>query len=74
MENQTDFNTRKMGVDVVYTLSKIHPLTLKPYKKELNDVIGELRFDKIKPVREAAIEALNSFKDNPDLEVTDTER
>jgi hypothetical protein len=73
MEN-TDFNTRKMAIDVVYTLAKIHPLVLKPYKRELNDVLGELRFDKIKPVRDACLEALKAFKETPDLEVTDEDR
>lgn len=69
-----DFNTRKMAIDVAYTLAKIHPLVLKPYKKELNALFGELRFDKMKPVRDACLEALKAFKESPDLEVTEDER
>lgn len=69
-----EFNTRKLSIDVVYTLAKIHPLVLIPYKKELNDIITELRFDKIKPVRDAAVEALKAFKECPELIVTDEEK
>jgi len=73
MESE-DFNTRKMAIDVVYTLASIHPIVLKSHKRELNDILNELRFDKIKPVREACIEALNAFKKIPELEVTEEEK
>ena len=73
MEN-ADFNTRKMAIDVAYTLAKIHPLVLKPYKKELTSLLNELRFDKMKPVRDACLEALKAFKECPDLEVIEEER
>jgi len=69
-----DFNTRKMAIDVVYTLAKIHPIVLKPYKRELNDMLNELRFDKMKPVRDACLEAFKAFKEAPDLEVTEDDR
>jgi hypothetical protein len=72
MQNQ-DFNTRKMGIDVIFTLAKIHPIALKPYKKEMFDILTELRFDKMKPVREATIEALNAMKEAPELEINEEE-
>ena len=68
MQSQ-DFNTRKMSIDVVSTIAKIVPIALKPYKKTLSEVLNELRFDKIKPVREACLECISAFKDVPDMEV-----
>lgn len=72
MENP-EFNTRKLAIDVVYTLTKIHPKVLVPYRRELHDLISELRFDKIKPVRDASLEALKAFKETPELEITEEE-
>lgn len=65
----TDFNTRKIAVEVIYTIAKVIPNSLKPYKQELLEIIGELRFDKMKPVREASQEALTAIKDVPDCEM-----
>jgi hypothetical protein len=56
----------EISIDVIYTLSKMIPFVLKPYKRDLSDVLNDLRFDKIKPVREASLEALNALKDVPD--------
>jgi hypothetical protein len=67
--SSSDFNTRKMAVDVVYTLAKIVPNSLKPYKLDLADVLNELKFDKMKPVREASSEAMNYLKNVPDSEL-----
>jgi hypothetical protein len=50
------------------------PHSLKPYKKDLVDVLNELRFDKIKPVRDSSLDALNSLKDVPDMEVIELKK
>ena len=55
-----------MAIDTIYTFAKMHPQTLKPFKKDLVDVLSDLKFDKMKPVREATNEALNVLKDVPD--------
>lgn len=44
----------------------MHPQTLKPYKKDIVDVLSDLKFDKMKPVREASNEALTAMKEVPD--------
>jgi hypothetical protein len=54
----TEWSTRKMAIDVIYTLAVILRETLIPYKEEVLEVLNHARFDKIKPVREATIEAL----------------
>lgn len=69
-----DFSTRKMAIDLVLTISKVHPVALKLYRKELNNILNELRFDKIKPVRESSIEVLNLFKEIPELFYSEEER
>ena len=56
-----DFAIRKMSIDTIYTITKMHPVTLKPYKKELTDILTDLKFDKMKPVREVATETLNTL-------------
>jgi len=67
----SDFNTRKMSIDVIFTLAKMHPIVLKPYKVEVFERLSELRFDKIKPVRDATLEALNAMKEAPELEINE---
>ena len=58
-----------MAIDVIYTIAKMLPQTLKPYKADIVEVLGELKFDKMKPVREATLEALTALKAVPDLEI-----
>lgn len=52
-----------MSIDVVYTLAAIIQEVLEPFKYEVLEVLNHCRFDKIKPVREAAIEAINVIKE-----------
>ena len=73
MEN-TEFSTRKMAIDTILTLAKVHPMCLKPYRKEVNNILNELRFDKIKPVRDSSIDVLNLFKEIPELYYSEEER
>jgi len=48
-----EWTTRKKAVDIIYTLSVIFPDYFK-LNESLTARIGELRFDKIKHVRDAA--------------------
>ena len=43
-----------MSIDVIFTLSKMIPAVLRPYKEDILEILNELKFDKMKPVREAA--------------------
>lgn len=67
--DSSDFNTRKMAIDAIYTIAKIIPDSLKPFKSDLLPVLHEFKFDKMKPVREATVEALGALKGVPDSEV-----
>ena len=66
-----DFNTRKVSVDTIYSLVKMIPVVLKPYKKDLHEMLNELRFDKMKPVRDSTLEVVNALKEIPELEITE---
>jgi hypothetical protein len=54
-----------MAIDVVYTIAAILPPTVAPYKDHFIEVLNESRFDKVKPIREATIEAMSAVKDLP---------
>ena len=58
-----EWHTRKIGIDVMYTIAAILGDVLAPYTKEIYEVLNHCRFDKMKPVREAAIEAINLIKE-----------
>jgi hypothetical protein len=65
----TDWSTRKMAIDVMYTIAAILKEVLLPYRLEILEVLNHCRFDKIKPVREATLEAINMIKEiGPPLE------
>jgi len=59
-----------MSIDVVYTLAKLHPHAMKPYKHNLIEILSELRFDKMKPVRDTCVEALTIVKEVPDIDIS----
>jgi hypothetical protein len=54
---------RKTALDTIAVLAKVVPNTLKPYKVDLVGQINELKFDKMKPVRDSSLEALDYIKD-----------
>ena len=54
-----------MAIDVAYTMAVILPNMLAPYKEHFLEALSEGRYDKMKPIREASIEALTAFKDLP---------
>ena len=69
----TEWHTKKIGIDVMYTIAAILGDVITPYSKEILEVLNHCRFDKIKPVREAAIEAINLIKDlDPSAVIDDT--
>jgi hypothetical protein len=57
-----DWATRKMAIDVIYTLAAILKEVIIPFKGEILEVLNHSRFDKYKPVREATIEAYHTIK------------
>ena len=61
-----------MAIDCIYTLSAILNDVIIPFKKEILTVLGACRVDKMKPVREATLEAMNIIKDiGPPIEESD---
>lgn len=55
-----------MAIDVVYTFAAILKDPLSSYKADLLEVLSVTRTDKVKPVREAALEAIQMVKEVPD--------
>ncbi|CAD8141803.1 unnamed protein product [Paramecium octaurelia] len=62
-----EWNSRKFALDIIYSLSVIFPHYFRVNDQFVNK-IGELRFDKIKHVRDAAQVALSSLKDSRSLQ------
>lgn len=54
-----------MSIDVIYTMAAILRDALSSYKHEILEVLNHTRSDKIKPVREATLEAIQAVKDIP---------
>ena len=57
-----EWTIRKLAIDVIYTMAVMIQDVLAPYKKDILDVLNHCRIDKLKPVREAAIEAIQALK------------
>lgn len=53
-----DWTVRKMAIDVLYTFSAILKDYIAPFKSDILTILAETRTDKIKPVREASLEAI----------------
>lgn len=53
-----DWATRKMAIDVIYTMAAIIKDALTNFREEIMEVLNHSRFDKVKTVREATIEAI----------------
>jgi hypothetical protein len=58
-----DWQIRKMSIDVIYTMAAILREYLSPFKQEILEVLNHSRTDKIKPVREATIEAIQAVRE-----------
>ncbi|CAD8049568.1 unnamed protein product [Paramecium sonneborni] len=59
----SEWNSRKIAVDILYTLSVIFPHYFRANDQYQNK-INELRFDKIKHVRDAATNAITQLKES----------
>jgi hypothetical protein len=59
----SDWNTRKAAIDTAYTFGMVIPDIAKQYAPEFYQILDKCRSDKIKPVREVAVEASQVFKD-----------
>ena len=60
-----EWTSRKLAIDVIYTMAAILQDVLIPYKKEILEVLNHCRGDKLKPVREATIEPITALKAIP---------
>jgi hypothetical protein len=58
-----DWNTRKMGIDVIYTFAAFLPDCIVDDIESIIKTLKERKADKIKHVREAAQEALTKIKE-----------
>ena len=58
----SEWTVRKMSIDVVYTMAAILKETLSPYKRDILEVLNHCRSDKLKPVREATLEAIEAVR------------
>ena len=58
-----EWQTRKISIDAMYPIAAILGEVVLAYTKEILEVLNHCRFDKSKPVREAAIEAINLIKE-----------
>lgn len=62
-----------MAIDCLYTLAALLHDTIIPFKKEILAVLNQCRFDKMKPVREASLEAMAVIKEiGPPVEESET--
>lgn len=64
-EAQCDWTVRKIAIDLFYTLANIVKEALAPFKYDILEALGETRTDKLKPVREASLEAITVVKELP---------
>ena len=58
-----EWSTKKVAIDCIYSIAAIDPDEVIPFKLELLKVLQHCRFDKIKPVREATVEAVKLLKE-----------
>jgi hypothetical protein len=64
-----DWNTKKVAIDAIYSMTAILKDEILPYRQEILSVLNHCRFDKIKPVREATLETIKLLKEiGPPLE------
>lgn len=61
--SSSEWTTRKMSIDVLYTYATFLPKVIQPQAKLLLALIKTKRFDKVKQVREASSEAIKKIKE-----------
>lgn len=57
-----DFPTRKASADTLATLATRLGPAMIPFRDEVLVILEDLRFDKVKPVRESVVAAVEAFK------------
>ena len=63
-----------MAIDCIYTLAAILSDVIIPFKKEILNVLKNCKFDKMKPVWEATVEAMTMLKEiGPPIEETESQ-
>jgi hypothetical protein len=60
--NNDDFNCRKQMMDALYTLGAVVPSSVAPFAMDVMNILNRARTDKVKPVRDAAGEAINLYR------------
>lgn len=58
-----DWNIRKISIDVVYAIVALIPDSIDPYLDEVMEVLHHSRYDKIRPVRDAAINVTQAIQE-----------
>ena len=59
----SEWTTRKMAIDVIYSMGAILKSAISPYKQDILDVLAHTKVDKVKQVREASSEAILLLKE-----------
>ena len=54
-----------MAIDVIYTMAAMLPPSIAPFKDHFLEILNDCRFDKLKPIRDATIEAMSALKELP---------
>jgi len=60
-----DLTIRKMAIDTVFAFSQMLPKAMAQYKDQFTEALGESRYDRNKPIRDAAADALNGLRELP---------
>ena len=60
--NSEDSACRKQVIDALYTLAAVVPESVEAFASEILTILNKVRTDKIKPIRDSAIEAVNIYK------------
>ena len=63
-----DWTVRKMAIDVIYTFAAILKESIAKHKNEILEALSSTRTDKIKPVWDASLEAIQAVRDLPNYE------
>jgi hypothetical protein len=63
--NSKDENIKKTAIDTVFAFSQLLPASISAYKEQFQEALGDSRYHKSKPIRDATIEALNGLRELP---------
>jgi hypothetical protein len=60
---KSDFNSKRASIEFIFTLTRLMPGELTLNKALLLSLLGQLKFDRVKPVRDTCIETIRALKD-----------